>query len=109
MPATARPIDRLPVTVLSGFLGAGKTMLLNRSLSDVVRLDTMVTVVDAVNLPGQYASQDFLRDTAQTLGEEDGRAIVDLLVEQIEFADVIVLNKVSDAGPVLAETARKIA
>lgn len=78
------------------------------SLSDVARLDTMVTVVDAVNLLGQYASQDFLRDTAESLGEEDERTIVSLLVEQIEFADVIVLNKVTDAGPVLVDTARKI-
>ena len=78
------------------------------SLSDVARLDTMVTVVDAVNLLGQYASQDFLRDTAESLGEEDERTIVSLLVEQIEFADVIVLNKVADAGPALVETAREI-
>ncbi len=78
------------------------------SLSDVARLDTMVTVVDAVNLLGQYSSQDFLRDTAESLGEEDERTIVSLLVEQIEFADVVVLNKVSDAGPVLVEAARKI-
>lgn len=78
------------------------------SLSDVARLDTMVTVVDAVNLLGQYSSQDFLRDTAESLGQEDERTIVSLLVEQIEFADVIILNKVSGAGPVLVETARKI-
>lgn len=78
------------------------------SLSDVARLDTMVTVVDAVNLLGQYSSQDFLRDTAESLGEEDERTIVSLLVEQIEFADVILLNKVTEAGPVLTETARKI-
>jgi G3E family GTPase len=78
------------------------------SLSDVARLDTMVTVVDAVNLLAQYSSQDFLRDTAESLGENDERTIVNLLVEQIEFADVIILNKVSDAGPVLVETARKI-
>ena len=78
------------------------------SLSDVARLDTMVTVVDAVNLLGQYSSQDFLRDTSESLGDEDERTIVSLLVEQIEFADVIVLNKVSEAGPALVETARKI-
>ncbi len=78
------------------------------SLADVARLDTMVTVVDAASLLRQYSSHDFLRDTAESLGEGDGRTIVSLLVEQIEFADVIVLNKVSDAGPVLTETARRI-
>lgn len=78
------------------------------SLSDVARLDTMVTVVDAASLLRQYASQDFLRDTAESLGDDDERTIVSLLVEQIEFADVIVLNKVSDAGPVMTETARRI-
>lgn len=78
------------------------------SLSDVARLDTMVTVVDAVNLLGQYSSQDFLRDTAESLGDDDERTIVSLLVEQIEFADVVILNKVTDAGPALVETARAI-
>jgi G3E family GTPase len=78
------------------------------SLSDIARLDTMVTVVDAMNLLRQYSSQGLLRDTGESLGEEDARTIVNLLVEQIEFADVIVLNKVSDAGPVRVETARKI-
>jgi G3E family GTPase len=67
------------------------------SLSDVARLDTMVTVVDAFNLLRDYSSQDFLRDRGETAGEGDDRALVDLLVEQIEFADVVVLNKAGDA------------
>ncbi|WP_266017119.1 zinc metallochaperone GTPase ZigA [Brucella intermedia] len=67
------------------------------SLSDVARLDTMVTVVDAANLLKDYASSDFLRDRGESLGAEDERTLVDLLVEQIEFADVVVLNKISTA------------
>jgi G3E family GTPase len=78
------------------------------SLSDVARLDTMVTVVDAVNLLRDYSSHDFLRDRGETLGEEDDRTLVNLLVEQIEFADVVILNKVADAGPDLTDAARKI-
>jgi len=69
------------------------------SLSDLARLDTMVTVVDAVNLLKDYGSRDFLRERGETAGEGDERTLVDLLVEQIEFADVVVLNKVADAGP----------
>ncbi|MFG1332995.1 zinc metallochaperone GTPase ZigA [Xanthobacter autotrophicus] len=65
------------------------------SLSDVSRLDTMVTVVDAAHLLKDYGSQDFLRDRGETAGEDDNRTLVDLLTDQIEFADVIVLNKVS--------------
>ncbi|KON63526.1 putative metal chaperone YciC [Komagataeibacter europaeus] len=76
------------------------------SLSDIARLDTMVTVVDAVNLLQDYASTDFLRDRGETAGEEDDRALVDLLVEQIEFADVVVLNKVSTATPPHRRSAR---
>ncbi|MEE3002743.1 MAG: GTP-binding protein, partial [Pseudomonadota bacterium] len=64
------------------------------SLSDVAQLDTMVTVVDAANLVKNYSSTDFLRDQGESLGEEDERTLVDLLVEQIEFANVIILNKV---------------
>ncbi|ACL56098.1 zinc metallochaperone GTPase ZigA [Methylobacterium nodulans] len=66
------------------------------SLSDVARLDTMVTVVDAVNLLRDYGSNDFLRDRGETAGTEDHRTLVDLLVEQIEFADVVVVNKADD-------------
>lgn len=79
-----------------------------RSLSDVARLDTMVTVVDAANLLKDYASQDFLSDRGESLGEDDERTLVDLLVDQIEFADVVVLNKISAAGPEETEQARKI-
>ena len=64
------------------------------SLSDVAQLDTMVTVVDAANLINQYSSTDFLKDTGESLGDDDERTIVDLLVDQIEFANVIVINKV---------------
>ena len=78
------------------------------SLSDIARLDTMVTVVDAANLLNDYSSHDFLRDRGEIAGDGDDRALVDLLVEQIEFADVIVLNKVSDATPGQIDLARKI-
>ncbi|MEM8555452.1 MAG: GTP-binding protein [Pseudomonadota bacterium] len=78
------------------------------SLSDVSRLDTMVTVVDAVNLLEDYSSQDFLSDRGETLGEDDERTLVNLLVEQIEFADVVILNKVADAGSERTDAARKI-
>ncbi len=64
------------------------------SLSDVSRLDTMVTVVDAANLIKNYSSTDFLKDQGESLGEDDERTLVDLLVEQIEFANVIILNKI---------------
>ena len=64
------------------------------SLSDVSELDTMVTVVDAANLIRNYSSTDFLKDKGESLGEDDERTLVDLLVEQIEFANVILLNKI---------------
>ncbi|MBN7760838.1 GTP-binding protein [Nitratireductor aquimarinus] len=78
------------------------------SLSDVARLDTMVTVVDTLNLLEDYASHDFLRDRGEVAGEGDERTLVDLLVDQIEFADIVILNKVSDAGPERLDAARKI-
>jgi len=78
------------------------------SLSDVARLDTMVTVVDAVNLLKDYASTDFLKDRGESLGDEDERSLVNLLVEQIEFADVVILNKVDTATPQQVDAARKI-
>ncbi|WP_022721977.1 GTP-binding protein [Rhodopseudomonas sp. B29] len=78
------------------------------SLSDIARLDTMVTVVDTANLLANYSSQEFLRDRGEVAGDDDERTLVDLLVEQIEFADVIVLNKVSATSPGRREAARSI-
>jgi G3E family GTPase len=65
-----------------------------RSLGDVARLDTMVTVVDAFNFLRDYGSRDSLQERGEHLGDEDERTVVDLLIEQVEFCDVIVLNKV---------------
>ncbi|MHA7777342.1 GTP-binding protein [Roseibium sp. M-1] len=79
-----------------------------QSLADVARLDTMVTVVDAVNLLKDYSSHDFLRDRGETLGEDDERTLVHLLTDQIEFAEVVVLNKVGAAKPSQVDAARKI-
>ena len=78
------------------------------SLSDVSRLDTMATVVDAANLLNDYSSHDFLHDRGETMGEEDDRTLVHLLTDQIEFADVVILNKVDDAGAQKVDAARKI-
>ncbi len=78
------------------------------SLSDVARIDAMVTVVDAVNLLKDYSSHDFLHDRGEALGEDDERTLVHLLTDQIEFADVVILNKVGDAQPHQVDAARKI-
>ncbi|WP_337271172.1 GTP-binding protein [Oryzifoliimicrobium ureilyticus] len=79
-----------------------------KSLVDVSKLDTMVTVVDAANLLKDYSSSDFLSDRGETAGDGDNRTLIDLLVEQIEFADVIVLNKISTATSQEREAARAI-
>ncbi|AUH64086.1 GTP-binding protein [Paracoccus zhejiangensis] len=78
------------------------------SLSDVARLDTMVTVADAIHLPGDFASHDLLSDRGEVAGPDDRRELVSLLAEQIEFADVVVLNKARDAGPEAVEIGRRI-
>ncbi len=79
-----------------------------KSLADMARLDTMVTVVDAANLLRDYSSQDFLKDRGEVAGEEDDRSLVGLLVEQIEFADVIILNKTDVATEHERELAKSI-
>ena len=63
------------------------------SLSHVADLDTMVTVVDAGNFMKDFGSWDDLNDRRMGLSEEDDRNIVDLLVDQVEFANVIIINK----------------
>lgn len=64
-----------------------------QSLGDVAKIDTMVTVVDAPNFLRDYSSTESLGDRGQAVGEEDERTIVDLLNDQVEFADVILVNK----------------
>jgi len=63
------------------------------SLGDVATLDTMVTVVDAVNFLNDYEQANDLQDTGESLGEDDERSVTDLLVDQVEFADVILISK----------------
>jgi G3E family GTPase len=74
-----------------------------RSLSEVARLDTMVTVVDAKNFLADWQSEDDLRARKIALGEDDERSIADLLVEQIEFANVLVISKLDLVPPAEAE------
>ena len=64
------------------------------SLNDVAKIDTMVTVVDALNLLRDYSSKDLLAQRGETAGEDDNRSLATLLMEQIEFADVVVVNKI---------------
>ncbi|GAB4515024.1 MAG: zinc metallochaperone GTPase ZigA [Anaerolineae bacterium] len=63
------------------------------SLGDLARLDTMLTVVDAKNILRELDTLDTLQDREMGMSGDDERTIVDLLVDQIEFADVLVLNK----------------
>ncbi|HCL78131.1 zinc metallochaperone GTPase ZigA [Stutzerimonas nitrititolerans] len=65
-----------------------------RSLSDLARLDTMVTVVDGINFLRDFHESESLASRGETLGEEDERSITDLLIEQVEFADVILISKI---------------
>ncbi len=69
------------------------------SLSDYAKLDTMVTVVDAVHFFDNLDSMEQLNDRGESLGKEDERNIVDLLVDQIEFANIILLNKCTEVEP----------
>ncbi len=56
----------------------------------------MVTVVDAKNFLQNFSSQEQLKDRKWEAGIEDERTIVDLMTEQIEFCDVLIINKISD-------------
>lgn len=80
-----------PLPVAETFTFEGED---GRCLNERAQLDTMVTVVDAYNFLRDYSSYDSLQSRGESLGEEDERTVVDLLIEQIEFCDVIVLNKI---------------
>lgn len=79
-----------PLPVAETFTFEGED---GRSLNHIARLDTMVTVVDAFNFLRDYCSRESLQERGESLGVEDLRTVVDLLIEQIEFCDVLVLNK----------------
>jgi len=64
------------------------------SLSDITNLDSMITVVDSFNFLKDYYSEDELKDRGESLGEDDVRGVAELLIEQIEFANIIILNKI---------------
>lgn len=74
-----------------------------QSLSDVTDIDTMVTVVDAANFLKDFDSRQNLNDRDMGMSDEDERTIVDLLTDQIEFANVIVINKCDLVEPSEAE------
>ncbi|MEO0575081.1 MAG: zinc metallochaperone GTPase ZigA [Pseudomonadota bacterium] len=75
-----------------------------RSLSDVARLDTLVTVVDAVNFPSMLREAESLKDKALEISPEDERSIADLLIDQVEFSNVIIISKTDLLEPSEAET-----
>lgn len=80
-----------PLPVAETFTFADET---GKSLADLARLDTLVTVVDARNFLDDWNSRDDLAERQIALSEEDERSVVDLLIAQIEFANVLVINKI---------------
>lgn len=79
-----------PLPVAQTFVLGDET---GESLGRVARLDTMVTLVDAANFLTDFAGGDDLRERGESAGEEDARTVADLLTDQVEFADVLVVNK----------------
>lgn len=80
-----------PVPVAQTFSYADESSGID--LSRFAKLDCMVTVVDAYRFWHDYASGESLLDRKQAAGEDDTRSVVDLLIDQIEFCNVLVLNK----------------
>ncbi|WP_145501911.1 GTP-binding protein [Streptomyces sp. CFMR 7] len=76
------------------------------TLSDLARLDTMVTVVDAANFLPELAGGDELAERGLDQYEDDERTVSDLLMDQIEFADVIVINKLDLVDDAAADRLR---
>ncbi|CAI8763424.1 Zinc chaperone YciC [Brevibacillus sp. IT-7CA2] len=86
-----------PVPVAQTFTYVDEENGINLSL--LCRLDTMVTVVDAYRFWHDFSSGENLLDRGQAVGEEDTREVADLLIDQIEFCDVLILNKCDRVAP----------
>ncbi|MBC3192701.1 GTP-binding protein [Pseudonocardia sp. C8] len=69
------------------------------ALSDVARLDTMITVVDASTFETHLTTEDSLADRGLQAAEGDERTLADLLADQVEFADLLVVNKTDLVPP----------
>ncbi|MBX9913036.1 MAG: zinc metallochaperone GTPase ZigA [Pseudomonadaceae bacterium] len=80
-----------PLPVAETFTFRGED---GQSLADIARLDTMVTVVDGLSFLADYQAAESLASRGETLGEDDERSITDLLIEQVEFADVLLISKI---------------
>lgn len=78
-----------PMGIAAPFVGE---LARANGLADVAQLDTMVTIVDSRRLIADFSSYEELRDRGQELDEKDDRAVVALVTDQIEFANVVVLN-----------------
>jgi G3E family GTPase len=79
-----------PLPVAAGFFADDEE---GNALEDVVRVDAMITVVDALNFPLDFDKSDTLRDRRIALDSADDRSVSDVLAEQVEFANIIVINK----------------
>ncbi len=79
-----------PLPVAAGFFSDDED---GRSLDELVRVDAMITVVDALNFPQDFERSDTLVDRKVALDPADDRSVSDVLAEQVEFANVIVISK----------------
>lgn len=99
-----------PIPVAQTFsFSSGEDLI---DLTELSEVDTMVTVVDALNFFNDFGSADMLLDRQMTDDAEDQRSIVNLLTDQVEFANVIVINKTDlvtkDELGILEKTLRKL-
>jgi G3E family GTPase len=89
-----------PLPVAETFTFTGED---GESLSNYAKLDTMVTVVDGLNFLDELNKSDYLNDRKLGISSEDDRSISALLVDQVEFADVILISKTDIAAPEVIE------
>jgi G3E family GTPase len=78
------------------------------SIANLARLDTCVTVVDATTLMPLFENTDFLHQKFKGTDKQDERTVIDLLIDQIEFADVILLNKRESVSKSILEKCTKL-
>ncbi|QFU16328.1 GTP-binding protein [Microvirga thermotolerans] len=95
--------EPLPIAATFSFRGED-----GFAISDIARLDAVITVVDAQSILRDFESRDLLRERGQAATEDDERCLADLLVDQIEFADLIVINKVSSVESTERDRVRRV-